>query len=178
MSVVTKRGDAGETDLLYGRRVPKDHPRIVANGAIDELNAVLGIVRVHARHEERSQLDEHLGERQQQLFALMGEIATLTEDRARYEADGFRMLSQEETDDLTKATLQIESDLNARFKDWAVPGASASLASAHLDHARTLCRRAERAVHTIAEPTLALPATFLNRLSDYLWLQARAAERA
>ena len=65
MSVITKRGDCGQTDLMYGRRVSKNHPRVVANGAIDELNAALGLVRWHARNDQLDRLDNQLAQLQE-----------------------------------------------------------------------------------------------------------------
>ena len=74
MSVITQRGDSGETDLMYGRRVSKTHPRIIANGSLDELNAVLGIARTQARLEGYVDLESRLSAVQNQLILAMGEI--------------------------------------------------------------------------------------------------------
>ena len=179
MSVITQRGDSGETDLMYGRRVSKTHPRILANGSLDELNAVLGIARTQARLEGYAGLESRLGSLQSQLILAMGEIATAIEDRSRYAQDGFATLSPKDHEALTAESKQLEEDLNARFKDWAIPGSQGPLASAHLDHARTLCRRAERDVVSItdAADTLQHLVVYLNRLSDFLWLTARFTER-
>ena len=179
MSVITKRGDTGETDLMYGRRVSKNHPRIIANGSLDELNAVIGIARTQARLEGFADLETRLSTLQSQLILAMGEIATAIEDRPRYAKDGFTTLSSEDHETLTQEAKQLENNLKARFKNWAIPGSQGPLASAHLDHARTLCRRAEREVLSIDEVTDTLPhlVVYLNRLSDFLWLQARTVER-
>ena len=178
MSVITKRGDSGETDLMYGRRVAKTHPRIIANGAIDELNAILGLARWHTRL-DAADVEREIGELQAQLVLIMGQVATASEDCERYEKDGFQTISDAATRKLTDAAQKLESDLKARFKDWAIPGSSGPLASAHLDHARTVCRRAERHLIEITDggDVLSEPTIFLNRLSDYLWLLARALER-
>jgi len=179
MSVITQRGDSGETDLMYGRRVSKNHPRIIANGSIDELNAVLGIVRTQARLEGYADVESLVSALQSQLVLAMGEIATAIEDRPRYAKDGFDTLAAKDHETLTTQAKQLEGDLNARFKDWAFPGSQGPLTSAHLDHARTLCRRAERHVLSIpdAEDTLQHLVVYLNRLSDFLWLNARFVER-
>ena len=71
MSVITQRGDSGETDLMYGRRVSKTHPRIVANGSLDELNAVLGVARTQARLEDFANLESRLSTLQNQLILAM-----------------------------------------------------------------------------------------------------------
>ena len=179
MSVITQRGDEGDTDLMYGRRVSKRHPRIVANGALDELNAVLGLARSQARMDGFHDVNVRLHRLQQQLILVMGEIATATEDQQRYADDGFETITDKDHQALTEEANGIQTDLQARFKDWAIPGAEGGLASAHLDHARTLCRRAEREVYTIddAEGSLKTVKVYLNRLSDFLWLSARAVDR-
>lgn len=179
MSVITQRGDSGETDLMYGRRVSKTHARIIANGSLDELNAVLGVARTHARLEDFANLESRLSTLQNQLILAMGEIATAIEDRPRYAKDGFATLSPKEHESLTNEAKQLEQDLDARFKDWAIPGSQGPLTCAHLDHARTLCRRAERDVLSITEAadTLQHLVVYLNRMSDFLWLNARFVER-
>ena len=172
MSVSTKRGDEGMTDLMYGRRVPKSDPRVAAYGTVDELNAALGLVRVSggipAVIETVTMIQKHL-------IPLMGEMATAKEDLDRYQKD-FQLCSEAMTDELTAAVKQIETDLEIRFKGWAIPGDDATLCSAHLDMARTICRRAERHLAALLENDDALnrePLRFLNRLSDLLWLLAR-----
>lgn len=179
MSVVTKRGDFGETDLMYGHRVSKTHPRVVANGALDELNAQLGLVRWHARQEGAEALSVCLAQCQNELIHLMGLIATLPEDRARYRKDGFPDLHGTAVEVWTERAHVLERTLQKRFKDWAIPGESDSLGCAHLEVARTQCRRAERAVLNIpqSEDSLGEPIRYLNRLADFLWLASRAWER-
>ncbi len=175
MSVITKRGDDGETDLMYGRRVAKTHPRMIANGSVDELSTVLGIVRVHA-HDEQPGLAAIIGTIQQQLILLMGELATAPEDWERYQKDGFDLLSDASTDALTAKATALEHALNERFRDWAIPGESLSRCSAYLDHARAVCRRAERETCALAA-VRPIPQRYLNRLADYLWLLARASAK-
>src|SRR5205809_7972470 len=85
MSIVTKTGDAGQTGLMFNRRVSKSHPRVEAYGAVDELNAALGLARASAQHDF---LRANLLEIQQDLVTLMGELATLPEDLPRYVEKG------------------------------------------------------------------------------------------
>jgi cob(I)alamin adenosyltransferase len=169
MPITTQRGDDGLTDLLFNRRVPKHHPRVIACGDVDELNAALGLARVSAKD---TALDAWLATRQTELFTLMGELAVLPEDHERYHASSFSRLSEAQVETLTAESLALEHSLQQRFTDWALPGDTVSATSAALDFARTLCRRAERAVWTI-DPTPHVPALYLNRLSDLLWLHAR-----
>jgi cob(I)alamin adenosyltransferase len=172
MSIATRTGDQGKTSLLYGRRVDKFDPRVEACGAVDELNAALGLARAHSG---MPLVKTELPLVQKNLVALMGELAVAAEDRARYAADKFPKLTPEMLVQLDELVAQLEGKKIA-FDGWATPGAS--VASAALDVARTTCRRAERAVAQLAArgelDLLAL--RYLNRLSDVLWLLARYTE--
>jgi cob(I)alamin adenosyltransferase len=170
MSITTQRGDTGETDLMFGRRVAKTHPSVAAYGEVDELNAALGLARVFST---RPAVTTALAARQDELIGLMGELATAPEDRPRYAAAGYRQIDDATVDALTAATAALESDLNTRFHGWATPGANTTPCGAALDLARTVCRRAERAVLASREPNPTLT-RHLNRLSDFLWLLARS----
>jgi len=174
MSIVTKTGDDGTTGLMYNRRVHKTHPRVEAYGTADELNAALGMARATATD---AFIRDNLFSIQKDLVVLMGELATVPDDRERYLKDGFSVVTPEMTAKLEKLVKEIESH-NLSFKDWATPGANAS--SAALDVARTTCRRAERRVCELkehGEPVNAEILIYLNRLSDLLWLMARWTER-
>jgi cob(I)alamin adenosyltransferase len=173
MSIATRTGDDGTTALMYGRRVPKTHPRVEANGALDELNAALGVARAGANEEW---LCSELLAVQKQLVDVMGELATAPEDLKRYENDGFKRITPVMTVRLDELVKNLEAQ-KISFKGWATPGAT-PLAAA-LDVARTACRRAERRVCTLrenGEPFNAEILVFLNRLSDVLWLMARWVE--
>ena len=170
MSIVTKRGDSGETDLLFGKRAAKSSQLFKAMGAVDELNAALGLVRVQEiPADARSVIDAV----QEKLVGLMGELATLPEDTERYAEAGYPRVGIEDVARLETAAKETEAALDVRFKEWARPGKDASVGSAHLDMARTICRRAERELWALESATQE-SRLYLNRLSDVLWIFARA----
>jgi len=175
MSIATKTGDDGTTGLMYNRRVAKCHPRVEAYGAVDELNAALGLARATAT---RPALREQLHAIQKSLIPLMGELATDGADQARYTRDGYASVTPEITAPLDQWVAEIEAR-SARFKGWFMPGET--LNAAAFDLARTACRRAERRVCNLKErepgvnPEIVV---FLNRLADLLWLLGRAAEQS
>jgi len=173
MSIATKTGDAGETALLYGRRVPKTHNRVDAYGTVDELNAALGLVRATSK----AVVADRILPIQKELVILMGELAVADEDRDRFLQDGYEVVTTAMVDGLTAVVDDFEKNFHINFKGWATPGAN--LASAALDVARTTCRRAERKVVQLADSAEYVnPETirYLNRLSDVLWLAARYVE--
>ena len=172
MSIATKTGDGGSTGLMYNRRVSKCHPRVEAYGAVDELNAALGLARASASGAAHNTRLEAV---QKDLVILMGELATQVEDLPRYARDGFTVVSAELTAKLDRIVREIEGR-NIAFSGWATPGAN--LAAAALDVARTVCRRAERrvcALHEAGQLQNGEIIIYLNRLSDALWLMAREA---
>jgi cob(I)alamin adenosyltransferase len=172
MSIITKTGDQGTTGLMYNRRVPKTHARVEAYGTVDELNAALGLARATAHDEWES---GHLVAIQKDLVVLMGELAVLGEDLPRYRKDGYSIVTTEMAIKLESLAKEIEAR-KITFKGWATPGASVH--SAALDMARTICRRAERRVCELKgdQKTSQEIVIFLNRLSDLLWLFARRSE--
>jgi len=173
MSIATRTGDNGTTALMYGRRVPKNHPRVDAYGCVDELNAALGMARATATHEF---VAANLLVIQKDLVILMGELAVAPEDLARYTKDGYSLVTSAFTARLDGLVAQIEAQ-NISFKGWATPGATVN--SAALDVARTVGRRAERRVCDLAVSggmNNSEIIIFLNRLSDLLWLFARWVE--
>jgi cob(I)alamin adenosyltransferase len=171
MSIVTKTGDQGETSLMYGRRVSKNDPRVEAYGAVDELTAALGIARATC---EDKFVAEQIFAVQKDLINVMGELATLPEDRQRYLKDGFQVTDAKMVDRVTAVIVDLEKDKSLYPKDWVIPGATA--VSAALDFARTICRRAERHVEALKDPNLDI-LRYLNRLSDWCWLLARYMEK-
>ena len=173
MGIVTKTGDKGTTGLMYNRRVSKCHPRVEAYGCVDELNTALGLARATAEHDF---LRDNLVAIQQDLVLLMGELATAVDDLPRYVGDGFSLVTADLTAKLDKLIQEIEAQ-NITYKGWATPGASVH--SAALDVARTICRRAERRVCELHETDQLQNAeiiVYLNRLADLLWLFARWVE--
>ena len=124
MSICTKRGDDGFTDLMYGRRVSKIDKRVVAYGSVDEVNASIGVARSFCRHDE---IVVAISLIQDELIILMGELATAPEDHARYGADGFCFTSGEIVDRLTSEVTRLEEEMNNRFKGWAIPGKDATV---------------------------------------------------
>ena len=174
MSIATKTGDAGETGLMYGRRVPKTHRRVEACGTVDELNSSLGLVRATT---SELLIQEVVLSVQKELVILMGELALRDDDRERYIKDGYKIVTAAMVDRLTDVVNDLEKNYHIVFKHWATPGQN--LGSAALDVARTTCRRAERRVVAVADGTdYVNPETirYLNRLSDVLWLFARFIE--
>lgn len=175
MSIATKTGDAGQTSLMYGRRVAKSDPRVDAYGCVDELNAALGLVRVSAT--EAFVADQVLAI-QKELITLMGELATAPEDLERYTRDGYELTSAAMVDRLSAAVDDLEKNKLVNFKGWAIPGST--VLSAALDIARTTCRRAERRVADLGTSGAAVNPEilrYLNRLSDLCWLLGRYTEK-
>lgn len=166
MKIYTKTGDLGETSLLGGARVPKDHLRVAAYGDVDETNAALGAVRALA--EEK--LGALLFAIQKDLFAIGAQLADPThrvaEKRAKAAVTGRHVRRLELAIDAREAKLP-------QLRSFVLPGGTP--ASALLHQARTICRRAERSVVTLARETDVDPKiiVYLNRLSDLLFVLAR-----
>ncbi|HEY6167434.1 MAG TPA: cob(I)yrinic acid a,c-diamide adenosyltransferase, partial [Verrucomicrobiae bacterium] len=148
-------------------------PRVEAYGCVDELNAALGLARATATHDF---VRDNLLLIQKDLVTLMGELATAVDDLPRYVKDEFSLVSSQLTAKLDKLVREIEAQ-SIRFEGWATPGASVH--SAALDVARTVCRRAERRVVALQEADQLHNSEiiiYLNRLADLLWLFARWVE--
>jgi cob(I)alamin adenosyltransferase len=178
MSIATRTGDDGTTGLLYGQRVPKDHPQIEAVGAFDELNAALGTIKAQLALTARDMaVRELLTTAQKNLVALMGELACAEQDAERYAKSKFEKVSAEDVKRLDEAVAALEAR-GLKFDDWATPGRNARAAT--FDVARTTARRAERRLTALpAQGRSVRPELrqFINRLSDLLWLLAREAEQ-
>ena len=172
-SIATRTGDDGTTSLLYGQRVPKDHPQVEAVGALDELNAALGFAKASRPAGHDAGEFERI---QQELVALMGEVSCAESDTARHAASKFVRIGDAALARVDAAVAAVESR-QPKFAGWATPGANVHAAA--LDLARTAARRAERrlvglAAHgRILRPLLL---HYINRVSDLLWLMAREAE--
>ncbi|MBI1962402.1 MAG: cob(I)yrinic acid a,c-diamide adenosyltransferase [Candidatus Rokubacteria bacterium] len=171
--VYTRTGDRGQTALVGGRRVPKDSPRIAAYGTLDELNAVVGLVRVFnaerlAEGERHRWLDEVLRKIQNQLFDLGSELATPAD--AAY-AGMFRMGAGEVTE-LEALMDRCQKELKP-LKSFTLPGGGRI--NGFLHQARTVCRRAEREILALSrvEPIGEWPLTYVNRLSDLFFVLGR-----
>ncbi len=177
MSITTKRGDRGQTDLMYGRRVAKTDIRIAAYGGVDELTSALGLARAQATGPHAWVADE-IARIQDEIIALMGELATDPQDLPRYEKDGHPRIGDAQVERVGEIGRAIEK-AGLRFKGWVIPGAAGSPLGAALDFARAIARRAERDVVDLAESETDFNEAiirYLNRLSDVLWLMARKAE--
>jgi len=158
---------------MYGRRVPKSHPRVEACGTVDELNAALGLARATAKPDS---VRQNLLAIQQDLIVLMGELGVQPEDLERYVADGYARVTPGLTAKLDALVREMEAQ-SVSLNGWATPGATGL--SAALDGARTICRRAERRVCALkqsGELKNGEIIIYLNRLSDVLWLVARWVE--
>jgi cob(I)alamin adenosyltransferase len=167
MKIYTKKGDAGETGLYGGARVPKDELRIAAYGTVDELNAVLGVVLSDA--DLPAKVRARLNRIQFELFQLGGELATPRGKSVPMELLGAKEIEQMETEiDAMEAELP-------ELTNFILPAGSKSSSSLHL--ARTICRRGERTLVTLnrAEPLRDEVMQYINRLSDYLFVSARFA---
>ena len=172
-SIATLTGDDGTTSLLYGQRVGKAHPQIEAVGALDELNAALGLAKASRPPGPAAPELERI---QQELVALMGEVACAESDVARHAASKFARLEAAALARVDAAVAAIESR-QPKFDGWATPGANPPAAA--LDFARTAARRAERRLAGLAthgRHLRPLLLQYLNRVSDLLWLLAREAE--
>ncbi|HTX73485.1 MAG TPA: cob(I)yrinic acid a,c-diamide adenosyltransferase [Rectinemataceae bacterium] len=166
MSIVTKTGDEGLTSLLSGERVWKDDLRVEAYGTVDELSAVLGLARHGAQVAEVVAV---IDEVQHDLVRLGGELAS----RA---APFGRPIGPADEERLTAKVAELEGRIPLR--GFVIPGMTES--SARLDQARTVARRAERRVVALARDADISEALrrYLNRLSDLLFMLARAEEDA
>jgi cob(I)alamin adenosyltransferase len=168
MKIYTKTGDAGETGLVDGSRVPKDHARVAAFGDVDELNAGIGLARVHAGAE----LSPLLEDVQRDLFAIGAQVA---DPRAQVASRAPKAaLGPERIVQLEKA-IDAHQARMPPLTSFILPGGTALAASLHV--ARTVCRRAERSILSLGrtDPVDPLILVYLNRLSDLLFVVARHA---
>lgn len=176
MKIYTRRGDEGETGLLGGTRVPKTDARVDAYGTVDELNAQVGLA-LAADAEGGGVLDaDRLKRVQDDLFAVGGRLAAADPEKAR-EKGILPELPPRRIEELEAWIDELDEEL-PELDAFVLPGGSP--AGAQLHAARTVCRRAERAVVRIVgedETLLDVVVPYLNRLSDLLFTLARAANR-
>ena len=171
--VYTKTGDKGQTALVGGKMVPKHSPRIEAYGTVDELNAVIGLVR-KSNHEEagpqtsRDKLDALLGRIQNELFNLGSILATLPEDLT----DQQPRIEARHVEALEHAIDELNENLPP-LRSFTLPGGGWTSSYLHL--ARTVCRRGERRLSELAAKETVDPEClrYLNRLSDFLYVAGR-----
>lgn len=167
--IYTRAGDEGTTGLFGGDRVSKDDIRLEAYGTLDELNSVIGLLRLHAS--EASGAQERLLQVQADLFVLGAVLATPSEQRSRL---GEKMTKPTWGIEAMEADIDRLGALTTPMQHFILPGGCPASAYAHW--ARTLCRRAERRAVTLLalDPLPPVVLTYLNRLSDWLFALSRA----
>ena len=168
--IYTKTGDKGSTRLASGQPVSKTDPRVEAYGAVDELNAVIGVARLHSGQNDR--IDAMLARIQNELFDLGADLATPLEPAPKWEA----LRIQASQIERLEAEIDWMNESQKPLDSFILPGGSPL--SAHLHMARTVCRRAEReAIRLVEAGEAATPEAviYLNRLSDHLFVAARRA---
>ncbi|QDU64329.1 Cob(I)yrinic acid a,c-diamide adenosyltransferase [Planctomycetes bacterium Pan216] len=166
--IYTKSGDAGTTALGDGERVAKDHPRIEAYGTVDELNAILGLIlSSFGEVPERALLESISND----LFDLGGDLCV--PERSEEEPGSALRITEGQVARIEEAIDRLNKDLPP-LKSFVLPGGTPLAAWCHL--ARTVCRRAERRLVTLAGMVAINPRTiiYLNRLSDLLFVLPRA----
>lgn len=169
--IYTRQGDAGQTSLSGGQRVPKDSPRVSAYGTVDELNSALGVALAAGLC---ARLAEVLPGIQNELFHLGSDLSFLEEDKAKYPVPQIESRHIERLESLIDEITEIVGPL----QNFILPGGS--IGSAQLHVARTICRRAEREVIALAREESVGPfaVQYLNRLSDALFVMARLENHA
>jgi cob(I)alamin adenosyltransferase len=162
--ITTRTGDAGDTGLGDGARVPKDSARIATLGDIDELNSAIGLI---LSEETPSEVRAVLEQVQHDLFDLGGEVSI----------PGHSLLTEQQVESLERSVEEWNRALSP-LKEFILPGGSRAAAAAHL--ARTVCRRAERTLVALGrhEPVGEPARRYLNRLSDLLFVAGRSLNRA
>jgi cob(I)alamin adenosyltransferase len=169
--IYTKTGDAGQTGLGDGSRVVKDHARVAAYGEVDELNAVLGLLIANVPDYAELALVRSI---QNELFDLGADLCVPLPESG---SDTALRVSAGQVERLEKAIDRLNEPLKP-LQSFVLPGGSMIAAWLHLS--RTVCRRAERSVVTLmrGEPVNSQALIYLNRLSDLLFVMARAANNS
>lgn len=173
--IYTRVGDAGETGLFGGRRVPKSHPKVRAYGDVDELNSVIGLAMAELP-KPLAGLRAQLQQIQEELFVLGAILATPSDETDRLTPPFDRGVPPESVKRLETEIDAMTAKL-APMKRFILPGGCAEGARLHL--ARTVCRRAEREIVALREAETVPDSVlvYMNRLSDYLFTAARFANR-
>lgn len=168
MSISTKQGDSGETSLVGGGRVSKGDLRVEAYGTLDELGSAMGFARSICRNAKVRDATKAI---QKELFTVSAALAAPDAKAAKNE------VTEEMVAELTRQVEAIEG-IEGILGDWVLPGED-TVSSAY-DIARTICRRAERAIVRLrdaGESVAPLVVVYVNRLSDLLWLYGRLVEK-
>jgi len=167
--IYTRTGDDGSTGLVDGSRLGKDALRVRAYGDVDETNSVIGLVRLHL---ENRRLDEMLIRIQNDLFDLGADLATPLPETGEADSEYALRLMPEQTTRLEAELDALNADLEP-LNSFVLPGGHPP--AAYLHQARTVCRRAERVSVALAAEEDVNPhaLSFLNRLSDFLFVAAR-----
>jgi cob(I)alamin adenosyltransferase len=174
MKLYTGTGDDGTTGLFGGDRVAKDDPRVVAYGTVDELNAALGLAAGAVGDEAPEGFASLVGELQSQLFDLGADLAT---PAGSEHAAKIVRLGADDVARLERLIDEVDAG-NEPMTSFVLPGGTELAARLHV--ARAVCRRAERAMITLArgERVTADAITWMNRLGDLLFAMARRANAA
>jgi len=170
MSISTRTGDEGKTRILSGEKVPKYHPRVEAYGDLDELISFLGASRASF---DNPQISQTLYNIQQDIFTLSAEIATDPKKARKLN----KRISEESINTLDDLISKFEKEIGG-LNAFITPGEN--LPSSFLDISRTIARRAERKIAKLIDDELVVNKNiliYLNRLSDLLFLLARAIEK-
>lgn len=170
--IYTKRGDQGRTSLLSGEDVTKDHQRLEVCGSIDELNCQIGFALTLIDLDSTSNISSLLLTIQKQLFSIGSEIAAANQS------------TYARSDELTLWTKQFEESIDtltsqlSQLKSFILPGGSPAAAALHI--CRTVCRRTERALVRLSVQESISPQilTYINRLSDLLFVLSRFVLKA
>jgi len=166
MKIYTKTGDDGSTSLFDGSRVNKDNVRVSTYGDVDELNALIGVIRASLQNQQ--DISTLLFQIQHDLFALGAQLANPLKKKQKSKSE----FTEEKVTFLEKAIDQYEKEYPA-IKSFILPGGS--LVSGYFDLARTVCRRAERSMVSLTQKNKidAVLLIYINRLSDLFFVLAR-----
>jgi cob(I)alamin adenosyltransferase len=169
--IYTRTGDTGDTGLFGGQRVGKDDLRVEAYGTVDELNAVLGVALTQSQDSDLARLLTHL---QNDLFALGADLATPETAGEKHGKTTIERVGEDKATALEGEIDRLEAELTP-LRQFILPGGTPLAAYLHL--ARTVCRRAERRCVRVSHSETLNPEIirYLNRLSDLLFVMARAA---